>query len=671
MPPAESGARAIAFVVFEEDAHGRARALDGAKALLGAAPAIFFARANFKGDAERVLVHHRTEAEGPVRLIFVGGGASARATEETFRRAAAHATKAAADLESLALVLHKGSVAPEIQAAAMVEGSVLARYRFDRFSSKPRKADSGRGDLAVLAWNAESASLAAEGCRTGEASAAACVLARDLANLPGNACRPSDLADAARQVAKKEGLRCEVLDGAAMKRLAMGSLLSVNGGSAAPPRLIVLEFGKKKSGQETICVIGKGVTFDSGGISIKPALDMDKMRYDKSGGCATIGLMVAVARLEPRAHVVGIVPACENMPGNDATRPGDVVRAMNGKTIEVLNTDAEGRLILADAICFARERFAPDHIIDIATLTGACAATFGSHAAGMLGTDDRHDAGPLEGGRRDVRARLAAPALGGVRDDDARLVRRPEEHRRPEGGHDHGRGVPETVRRDHALGAPRHRGHRLRRRPGLQPGGGRDGSGCAPALPPAHRPLRREASRAARPPTRGEATCPRKMTRSRSFRGSWSSRSFRCRRRSCFRGSARRSTSSTPARAPCSREVLDGDGLIGFPLLLRRGPSPSTGTPQMAEVLGVGCVVDYETRDDGTSRIEVLGRWRARLVADAARSEFRRAKVTILPETELADADARTLHEGLCNAVRRARPDRNRARREGRSRRRS
>jgi leucyl aminopeptidase len=115
---------------------------------------------------------------------------------------------------------------------------------------------------------------------------------------------------------------------------------------------------------------------------------MDKMRYDKSGGCAAIGLMLAVARLQPRAHVIGIVPACENMPGNDATRPGDVVRAMNGRTIEVLNTDAEGRLILADAICFARERYEPDRIIDLATLTGACAATFGPHAAGMLGTDE-------------------------------------------------------------------------------------------------------------------------------------------------------------------------------------------------------------------------------------------------------------------------------------------
>jgi leucyl aminopeptidase len=187
-------------------------------------------------------------------------------------------------------------------------------------------------------------------------------------------------------MAKAEGLRCEVLEEPAMRKLGMGSLLSVNRGSSAPAKLIVLEYGKKTRGQETLCVVGKGITFDSGGISIKPALDMDKMRYDKSGGCATIGLMLAVARLRPAVHVVGLVAACENMPGNDATRPGDLVRAMNGKTIEVLNTDAEGRLVLADALCFARERFAPDHIVDIATLTGACAATFGAHASGMLGT---------------------------------------------------------------------------------------------------------------------------------------------------------------------------------------------------------------------------------------------------------------------------------------------
>jgi leucyl aminopeptidase len=222
----------------------------------------------------------------------------------------------------------------------------------------------------------------------GEAVAAGVALARDLANLPGNECRPADLAEAARRMAKAEGLRCEVLDGAAMRRLKMGSLLSVNGGSVAPPRLIVLEAGKSSPRTPTVCVIGKGITFDSGGISIKPALDMDKMRYDKSGGCATIGLMLAMARIAPRVHLVGIVPACENMPGGDATRPGDLVRAMNGKTIEVLNTDAEGRLILADALCYALRRFEPDHVVDMATLTGACAATFGPHASGMLGNDE-------------------------------------------------------------------------------------------------------------------------------------------------------------------------------------------------------------------------------------------------------------------------------------------
>jgi leucyl aminopeptidase len=386
---AGSGALAAAFLVFEEDLRSKGSAPDGAEELVGCRPKHLFEAAGFKADAERVLVHHRVGKDGPGRVIFVGAGPAARATEDTFRRAGAHASKASGELASLAIALRKGSLDPEVQAAALVEGATLGRYRFDRFRSKPRKPEAGAADLALLAWNAASTAAAKRGAHAGEATAAGCALARDLANLPGNACRPNDLAEAAKKLAKEEGLKCEVLDEAAMKRLKMGSLLSVNDGSAAPPRLIILEAGKKRRGQETICVIGKGVTFDSGGISIKPALDMDKMRYDKSGGCATIGLMLAVARLKPPVHVVGIVPACENMPGNDATRPGDVVRAMNGKTIEVLNTDAEGRLILADALCYARERFAPDRMIDLATLTGACAATFGPHASGMLGTDEK------------------------------------------------------------------------------------------------------------------------------------------------------------------------------------------------------------------------------------------------------------------------------------------
>ena len=385
--PVKSGGQAVAFVVFEEEIAGGTPVLEDARVLLGAAPEDFLASAGFKGEAERVIVHHRVGGDGPCRVIFVGAGRMTAATEETFRRAAAHATKAAGELLSLAIGLRKASVDAQLQTAALIEGSVLARYRFDRFQTKTKQRGAGLQDLILLAWNPASLRAAKQGCRMGEASAAGVTLARDLANLPGNECKPADLADAARKMARQEGLRCEVLDEPAMRKLKMGSLLSVNRGSTAPPRLIVLEFGRKRRGRKTVCVIGKGITFDSGGISIKPAADMDKMRYDKCGGCATIGLMLAVARTKPRVHVVGIVPSCENMPGNDATRPGDLVRAMNGKTIEVLNTDAEGRLILADALCFARERFAPDYMIDVATLTGACAATFGPHCSGMLGTD--------------------------------------------------------------------------------------------------------------------------------------------------------------------------------------------------------------------------------------------------------------------------------------------
>jgi leucyl aminopeptidase len=386
---ADSGTDAVAFVVFDGEAAGGTKALREADDLLGAKVQDLMSAASFKGDAEKVLVHHRIAPRGPKRLIFVGAGPAKSATAETWRRAAAHATKAAGDLGSLAFVLRKDKVDAADQAAAAVEGSLLCRYRFDRFQSKSRKSGAPAEQLILLAPDAASAREAREGLRIGEATAAGVALARDLANLPGNECRPADLADAAKKMAKEEGLRCEILDEAAMKRLKMGSLLSVNGGSAAPPRLIVLEAGRKAARAETVCIIGKGITFDSGGISIKPALDMDKMRYDKSGGCATIGLMLAMARLKPRVRLIGIVPACENMPGGDATRPGDLVRAMNGKTIEVLNTDAEGRLILADALCFARERFQPDHMIDMATLTGACAATFGPHASGMLGNDQR------------------------------------------------------------------------------------------------------------------------------------------------------------------------------------------------------------------------------------------------------------------------------------------
>ena len=215
----------------------------------------------------------------------------------------------------------------------------------------------------------------------------AVLLARDLGNLPGNLCPPMELARRGIEAIKAAGGKARALDERAMRKLRMGALLGVAQGSVFPPRLLVMEHGQKKKGVPSVVLVGKGVTFDSGGISIKPADGMEKMRHDKCGAAAVIGAMQAVARLRLPVHVVGLVPAVENMPGGRAQRPGDVVRAMDGRTIEVINTDAEGRLILADALAYA-VRMKPDHIVDLATLTGAATIALGKAHAAVLGTDE-------------------------------------------------------------------------------------------------------------------------------------------------------------------------------------------------------------------------------------------------------------------------------------------
>ncbi len=223
------------------------------------------------------------------------------------------------------------------------------------------------------------------------------VLARRLGNLPGNLCPPEILAAQAAKEMRAAGGKATVLLPAALQRLKMGALLGVAQGSRAPARFIIMEHGKKVAGRPTVVLVGKGVTFDSGGISLKPGEGMEKMRHDKCGAAAVIGTMVTVARLKLPLHIVGLVPAVENMPGGAAQRPGDVVTAMNGKTIEVINTDAEGRLILADALCYA-QRYKPQHLVDLATLTGAVTIALGKSHAAILGTDETGITGLLAAG---------------------------------------------------------------------------------------------------------------------------------------------------------------------------------------------------------------------------------------------------------------------------------
>ena len=250
-----------------------------------------------------------------------------------------------------------------------------AAYRFDRMKSKHETARGVR-HLTLLVGAGAELRAGAAGLKEGAAIARGMSLAKDLGNLPGNVCTPAYLADAARTLARQHKLGVQVLERRDMEKLGMGSLLSVARGSVEPPKLIVLKYSGGPRGQKPYALVGKGVTFDTGGISLKPGSDMDHMKFDMCGAASVLGTLQAVAELKLPINVVGIVPATENMPDGAATKPGDIVTSMSGQTIEILNTDAEGRLILCDALTYA-ERYDPVCVVDVATLTGACVIALG------------------------------------------------------------------------------------------------------------------------------------------------------------------------------------------------------------------------------------------------------------------------------------------------------
>ena len=237
------------------------------------------------------------------------------------------------------------------------------------------------------------------GLRTGMALAAGTTLARDCANRPANHCTPSDLAREARKLAKDHGLKVEVLERKDCEKLGMGSFLAVAQGSDEPLKFIVARWMGGTKGDAPVVLVGKGITFDTGGISLKPAPEMDEMKYDMGGAASVLGTLRAVAELKAKVNLIGIIPACENMPSGRAVKPGDVLKSMSGQTIEVLNTDAEGRLILCDALTYA-ERFKPAVVVDVATLTGACVIALGHHRSGLFSPDDALAAELMAAGER-------------------------------------------------------------------------------------------------------------------------------------------------------------------------------------------------------------------------------------------------------------------------------
>ncbi len=347
-------------------------------------------RGDMEGKPGQTLMLHDVPKLGIERVLLVGCGKARELGATGYRKAVTTAIKTvhASGTKDALLCLAELEVkdtdmATKVRLAAETTHHVL--YRFDQLKSNKEETSRPLRKLAILVNGRREFKQAEKAVREANAIAAGVSLARDLGNLPGNVCTPSYLADEARKLARgQRRIKTTVLEQKDMEKLGMGALLSVARGSRQPPKLITMEYSGGKRGDKPYVLVGKGITFDAGGISIKPAAAMDEMKFDMCGAASVFGTLRAVAELQLPINVVGIVPSSENLPDGNANKPGDIVTSMSGQTIEVLNTDAEGRLVLCDALTYS-ERFEPKTVIDIATLTGACVVALGKHASGLFG----------------------------------------------------------------------------------------------------------------------------------------------------------------------------------------------------------------------------------------------------------------------------------------------
>jgi leucyl aminopeptidase len=366
----------------------------------GGALARALASGDFKGKRDETLLAYGTGKAR--RVLLVGMGKAAEVRGSAVRRAAAVAAKRARALGTGRLAFavtveaRNGIPAQEL-AQATVEGAAHGGWGFIDLK---RPSDELRGAIAGVdvVVDAADAKQAEAGRLLGDAVAAGHLLGRQLQMQPGNVCTPTFLAEQAQTLARTHGFTVTVLGPAELKQEGMGALLAVAQGSAQEPRLIALEY-RGAGDAAPVVLIGKGITFDSGGISIKPALNMEEMKYDMSGAAAVLGTFEVLGRLKPKLNVVGLIPSTENLPSGTALKPGDVVKSHLGKTIEIVNTDAEGRLILCDALSYAR-RYKPAAVLDAATLTGAVVIALGSQASGIMGTDEALIAEVRDAGER-------------------------------------------------------------------------------------------------------------------------------------------------------------------------------------------------------------------------------------------------------------------------------
>jgi leucyl aminopeptidase len=388
--PEKQRSACVVVGVFElRKLTGPAQSIDQAS---GGYLAEILRRGDMEGRLGTTLLLHKVPHTAGERVLLVGLGKEREFRDKEYRDAVRAAIRALnetgatdAALYLTELPLKKRDSTWRIAQATQV--ALASLYRFDRLKSKQDGLKHPLKKLVFALAHRGDAAAAEEGLRRGLAAAHGMSLAKDLGNLPANFCTPAFLAEQAQGLAKAYGFECTVLEQAEMAELGMGALISVTRGSAEPPKLIVLHHRGGDKQDRPVVLVGKGITFDTGGISLKPAAEMDEMKFDMCGAASVLGTFKAIGEMRLPVNVVGIIPTCENMPGGTATKPGDVVTSLSGQTIEILNTDAEGRLILCDALTYAA-RFEPDTVVDIATLTGACVIALGHVAHGLFANDE-------------------------------------------------------------------------------------------------------------------------------------------------------------------------------------------------------------------------------------------------------------------------------------------
>jgi leucyl aminopeptidase len=344
---------------------------------------------DFKGELFETRLFHTQGALPAKRVVLTGLGKREEFDLEKWRGAASKAGQFIrnADIKQFAFPIKKFDGHPEAELTeSFVTGLLLGVYQFNEFKTLERDKIKEIGELILLGEKDKEIQWITDGLRVGQIISEAVCMARNLVNGPSNQVTPTVLAEKAQQIAKEHGMEIQVLEVSQAEAMGMGAFVAVAKGSQEPGKFIVLEYNKGK-GFETIALVGKGITFDSGGISIKPSENMDRMKDDMSGAAAVLASMQAASKLQLPFRLVGIMPATENLPSGKAYKPGDILKTLSGQTVEVISTDAEGRLILSDALAYSL-RYQPKAIIDLATLTGACVIALGDYVIGLLGNDE-------------------------------------------------------------------------------------------------------------------------------------------------------------------------------------------------------------------------------------------------------------------------------------------